>query len=343
MGNWNFYRQGYCTNQIAIGCLMIALLSSVSLLQGTSFLAPIQFDKGGTLIVNSQVMCLGQDSICFLPNEVLNNPFTSTIILRDCQYLDIDQIVDQLRKVKKLDALTITNCNLKKIPNNIQYLTHITKLNLSNNLLHELPDDIRTLKHLKELDVSQNPIGYWSFLSYFKKLCSLRLNHCNIHQLPKELLQLRNLEGLEMNHNFLTELPYAMKNLKKIKYLDVEYNLFSEIPMCIRFMKQLDELYINVKKLQPYKQFPNRIRRLIIKGNEITDVPCGCFDNLSKVEEIWLHELGVTSINACLLDFNPKVRRCRLIFQDCKYLPKDASLGWNKKQNIVVAVGYKRD
>jgi Leucine-rich repeat (LRR) protein len=73
--------------------------------------------------------------------------------------------------VAPIKSLTIKNCGLKILPEEISILSELTELYLSGNELHALPLAIVDLKKLKRMNLDQNHFS--QFPDYVKKNSSL--------------------------------------------------------------------------------------------------------------------------------------------------------------------------
>lgn len=70
-----------------------------------------------------------------------------------------------------LTSLTVKDCALSKLPEEISMLEHLTELNLSGNQLDKLPVSFIELKKLKRLNLDQN--AFSKFPDFIKKMTSL--------------------------------------------------------------------------------------------------------------------------------------------------------------------------
>ncbi|MHA1584467.1 MAG: leucine-rich repeat domain-containing protein, partial [Promethearchaeota archaeon] len=78
--------------------------------------------------------------------------------------------------LNNLEFLTLTNCNLKELPENFGELKELIELNLSYNLIKKLPPSILQCYKLQEVDLRGCPIKYnfifsqLYHLEYFREL-----------------------------------------------------------------------------------------------------------------------------------------------------------------------------
>ncbi|MFD1838985.1 XopAC/AvrAC family type III secretion system effector [Paracidovorax cattleyae] len=185
-------------------------------------------------------------------------------------------------------VLYLNHENLKNLPDGLYLLTHMGYLNIEkNSALQQLPDD----------------------LAFAPNLARLNANGCDLHALPSNLSEARNLVILEAADNRnLTSLPESMDRLDALQTVDLkncdlsrlpegglgpalrELNLcgnrrLSHLPTEIGSSKQLELLLVRDCSL---RQIPSqlgklpRLRSLDVSGNtQIETLPPGI--NLKKV------------------------------------------------------------
>lgn len=97
------------------------------------------------------------------PLEVLNCPDLMFIDLSNDIYCDnenrniIKVIPDEIKRLKKLSRLDISNNTISIVPESISQLKNLKYLNLSNNEIRDLPSDVANLENLEELYLEGNP------------------------------------------------------------------------------------------------------------------------------------------------------------------------------------------
>ncbi len=100
----------------------------------------------------------------------------------------------------------------------------------------------------------------------------INLSNCGLTELPKELLELKNLTVLDLYHNELTDVSY-IKELKKLIKLDLRRNKLTDVSY-IKELKSLTTLYLANNKLTDvnYIKELKNLTTLDLKGNNLTDV-----------------------------------------------------------------------
>jgi len=123
--------------------------------------------------------------------EKLSVNFTKTIsfpeALYDCTSLKtielegITELPEAIKKLEKLEVLSIRRAGLETLPESISALTNLKKLTMSNlPLLNKLPDVIFELQNLEALDLSGSPLLELSAkLRQMKNLKSINISGCS--------------------------------------------------------------------------------------------------------------------------------------------------------------------
>ncbi len=169
--------------------------------------------------------------------------------------LNLTEIPEALYTFENLTSINLSKNKLSFIPAKlIQTFPNLQELNLSYNSIPEIPNEILDCKNMKVLDLRGNQLSSLpsKFIQLDKleklllldnsfeknpeciaklkkmKLLAISLNYLEI---PPELGELENLEGLILhlpNHTDLLEIPNSYKKLKRLKMfgfrcVDFEY------------------------------------------------------------------------------------------------------------------------
>ncbi|EPR78195.1 Leucine rich repeat protein [Spraguea lophii 42_110] len=105
-------------------------------------------------------------------------------------------------KLVKLERLIMSNCDLCRLPLDIQNLKNLNGIDLSNNLFDEFPEEIITLVNLEILLLSINPIV----------------------QLPISFLYLKNLQVLDISNCKLKRIDFCFSGIQSLKKLNISQN-----------------------------------------------------------------------------------------------------------------------
>lgn len=113
-----------------------------------------------------------------------------------------------------LRSLTLSGCELRRLPLWLSRLAHVTQLQLDGNYLQELPGERPSLGLPPAL-----------------RVLSLRDNR--LRQLPGGIMQLSRLQQLHLDTNYLTSLPGSIWHLPVLQQLSMRENMLPELPECV--------------------------------------------------------------------------------------------------------------
>ncbi|MFA5585720.1 MAG: hypothetical protein WDA02_04145 [Saccharofermentanales bacterium] len=101
-------------------------------------------------------------------------------------------------------------------------------LNLEGKGIQNL-DGIQYCKNITQLNLAQNPVSSFPDMTNMTGLITLRLDSCQLSEIPAALATLPNLENLQAGNNKIKSLA-SLKGRQNIKYLDLYKNQISTIP-----------------------------------------------------------------------------------------------------------------
>jgi len=109
-----------------------------------------------------------------------------------------------------------------------------------------------------------------------KTVTRLDLSNCELREIPKEILELENLEHLNLANNRLTKLPNDFSaKLQKLKILFFLKNEFEILPEVLGDLRELFMLSFKSNKVKavPERSLPKSLGWLILSDNAIERVP----------------------------------------------------------------------
>ncbi|MDL2309062.1 hypothetical protein LJC68_05050 [Bacteroidales bacterium OttesenSCG-928-B11] len=139
----------------------------------------------------------------------------------------MDSLPLTLFTLTNLQELSITNCKLLILNQDISRLENLQYITLYKNRLVRLPDEICNLKHLRYLDVNRNLLN----------------------ELPQEIGHLHNLTEINAWGNYFFTLPESITNLKDtLKKIDLRQIQFrrEEIEFIEKQLPKTNILYTNI-------------------------------------------------------------------------------------------------
>lgn len=147
-------------------------------------------------------------------------------------------------ELKSLKKLSLFECNIDSIKEDIQELTNLEYLVLSGNPLAYISPKINSLEKLTKLslDTMLNNRLPDNFIQ-LKNIRVLSMSFNRFEKFPVEIFQLESLEELTLKGCNLYFMPEGWKNLKKLKRLDLEDNHLNKFPEDL-LLENLEEINI---------------------------------------------------------------------------------------------------
>jgi Leucine-rich repeat (LRR) protein len=115
-----------------------------------------------------------------------------------------------LRRFSALEHLTLSGCDLKKLPTGVAEMNHLSSLNLRANGLQLDPvsaDKLSLFTRLESLVLADNPLGNLPDFSGMSALKMLDLSNTALDQWPSGLPELVTVERIDLRNNQITEVP----------------------------------------------------------------------------------------------------------------------------------------
>jgi hypothetical protein len=128
-----------------------------------------------------------------LPNELLQFKGLQELSLEQNRLTNADFSI--LKELKRLRSLSLQECSMAVLPNEITGLKNLEVLNLYLNNLSQLPDELYNLTSLRELNIGAN----------------------NLKTLSPKIANLKNLQSLVTSHTGIIVYPNEMAGMKKLR------------------------------------------------------------------------------------------------------------------------------
>jgi leucine-rich repeat protein SHOC2 len=173
------------------------------------------------------------NDIKYLP-KTLSQLSLKKVDLSENQHLDTGKIFKQLASQLHLESLSMAQCELSYISEDICALKSLKQLDLSGNILKSLPQNIGNLTLLEDLNLGMVNLGF-------------RMNL--LTSLPASFSNLTNLKRLDLSSNQLSVLPFGMSNLTNLEYLELKQNQLPDFPTSLTKCKLLRYLNLNGNNL----------------------------------------------------------------------------------------------
>jgi len=125
----------------------------------------------------------------------------------------------------------------------------------------------------------------------------LRLRNLEIEELPKSIVNLKNLEILKINNCNLRELPSDIGKLQNLVELNLTHNSVERIPSTIGELKNLEYLILSnnsINKLPSSIGILKSLKTLNLSNNNIISLP-DSMGNLTNLRTLWVDEGKIRS------------------------------------------------
>jgi len=206
----------------------------------------------------------------------------SSDTLFDLAYSRISSLPSEIKDLKNITRLNVSNNKLTTLPREIRELKKLTKLNISYNQFVNLPPIIFELKSLTQLDVSGNQLSSLpSEILNLKNLTKLNISNNHRITLSSDIFELNNLNELDVSNSRLTSLPSEIYKLKNLTYLNISNNQLTSLPSEIFELKSLTYLNISnnqLTSLPPEIAELKTLTHLNISNNQLTSLPAEILD-----------------------------------------------------------------
>jgi hypothetical protein len=131
---------------------------------------------------------------------------------------------------------------LRKIPLNQEEQVVLTKLE------QRIGKPIPAIPPFFEGDIKKsNPMFETTSVMYFAvdgHICQLRMDKCNLKEIPPELAELAKLRYLTLNNNEISTIPDFLSNLESLEVLSINNNKINNLTEIVYEIPNLKELYL---------------------------------------------------------------------------------------------------
>ena len=148
------------------------------------------------------------------------------------------------------------------VPTNIGVYVNLKKLTLSNCELRMLPDGLENLRQLKSLDIQANNLSSLDKIFNLSWLVYLNASYCGtFEEFPSGFRNMKKLKDLEFEWNGLITIPEEiLPHMESLKFLNLSNNQLSILP---NDLAQLELNIINLKE-NNFRWFPNVLQTMSV-------------------------------------------------------------------------------
>ncbi|WP_139263265.1 leucine-rich repeat domain-containing protein [Flammeovirga pacifica] len=168
---------------------------------------------------------------------------------------DLTEFPEELLAFKKLEQITIRDCNIEEIPEFITEFDSLKILTVYGNPVKEIPEFIVNCKNLKQLDVENTEVSVLPDFLEEIDLIGIYIKGSQITGFPKVLYKFKDLRILTISNDELPsdigsfKLKVLCAELKSFKYIDQLEKLI-ELDLSNSTAKYLPENFGNLQKLE---------------------------------------------------------------------------------------------
>ncbi|KAA0718488.1 PH domain leucine-rich repeat protein phosphatase 1 [Triplophysa tibetana] len=282
----------------------ISTLTEVNL--SCNHLTSIHPDVGN--MTNLQTFVLDGNLLSSLPAELGSLQRLAYLGLSFNEFTQVPSVLERLPAVERLcmagnkltvltlqtfRLLTLKHVDLRLnhissvIPDEPEFLRHVTQLDVRDNRLSEL--DASLFPRLEVLHCQRNRIAHL-------RLCGSMLKALYASNNELEVLDVSpvasNLTYMDISRNCMKSLPDWLSESKKLEVLDVSHNNITELPSWLFCSGSLRKILVGHNQL---KRLPERMERplvevLDVQHNQLIELPCNLFlkseSKMAKLEEL---------------------------------------------------------
>lgn len=160
-----------------------------------------------------------------------------------------------------------------------------------------LPDSVTRLSHLKYLDLAGCRLRALPSLGHLA-IEKLNLRKNNFSEVPRTVLQLRQLRVLDMAQNHLTEVHEGVGKLTELRVLDLSYNQISAL-CSFEHLQKLETLDVTDNNLSGIPAEVGALRNLWylkMRANPMTDVPFEIYTSGIQGVKEYLTQMSTKSL-----------------------------------------------
>jgi len=139
-------------------------------------------------------------------------------------------IIGYISDSENLTGISLFNCGLATIPEELMNLTNLKFLYLRRNSINSLQKSIGFLSALEEMDLSINELSILpKSIGLLKSLRKLNLSSNKLLNIPDTIGTISNLEVLNLSNNRLKNIPISLNKLAALKELNLKANFWITI------------------------------------------------------------------------------------------------------------------
>nr|VZI27953.1 unnamed protein product [Spirometra erinaceieuropaei] len=155
------------------------------------------------------------------------------VVKLDFSFNEIHLLSNESQNWRCVTYLDLSHNKFASFPREIFCLLTLEYISLSSNALCKLPTGWDDLHRLKEVDLSCNCINDFLPLLVLDSVEVLKLNQNKIRHIPQAIANLRRLVHFDVRANRIDELPRCLIDLKELESLAISNNPLTFPPLTI--------------------------------------------------------------------------------------------------------------
>ncbi len=186
--------------------------------------------------------------------------------LSDCPRLNLDtdsSFYTILSRWNCLKILSISNIpfNVSQNGEVFKNLRNLSELSLNECNLGFIPEELLSLNYLEDLDLGNNQqIKFPSPM--LKEACpnvkNIHLENCGLEEIPPLIFSLKSLETLDIRQNNIDTIPHNIAHLENLEMIHLEQNPIKRISRKIITLPHLYRIFVDKRSFKGFKSIFER-------------------------------------------------------------------------------------
>ena len=201
-------------------------------------------------------------------------------------------VPDEIRDLTAIKILRLDGNNIRELPDWLPELANLSYLNLSSNGLSEVPAQVERLPHLSSLSLAGNEIrGIPDWLGDFEKLSTLAIDGNPIPELPQWLRGATHLSTLLVGGPDGGELPAWLGEMTWLTSVHLQKSGLTKLPDWVRNLRSLTELGVTQNQLRDLPEWLlelDQLNSFFLGHNEFARIP-QCVIELPRLFKLYMH------------------------------------------------------
>lgn len=210
------------------------------------------------------------------PVQHFDIPENNNIEILSLTYCDLDRIPSSIKRCKKLRRLNLEGNHIRHIPRWLSSLDSIEEINLNFNKLDLRKRDVRRLSKIEDILLAGNDIKKLPSNIGCLRCESLNLAKNQLSALPKSFAEMKQVKYLIFYENDFKAIPEDLAGFKNLKHLDFYKNNITKIPDFVGHLENLQQLFLSFNKIDVIPDTLRNLKRLkyfYIHHNELHFLP----------------------------------------------------------------------